>query len=87
MAPPVAASFPEQGWNLLRNSVVVFDDTGGILIDKARNGVVLFDDYRKLLPDGRVLAPPPAVTALNAHGLRRPGGQAMTVHRTLERPR
>jgi hypothetical protein len=44
-AARVVAAHPEQGWSLLCNGVIVFDDLG------------------ELLPDGRVLAPPPVVLA------------------------
>jgi hypothetical protein len=33
-APRIVASHPEQGWNLLCNGVVVFEDTGEILPDR-----------------------------------------------------
>jgi hypothetical protein len=32
-AARVVASFPEQGWSLLCNGVIVFDDTGELLPD------------------------------------------------------
>lgn len=32
-AAHVTASFPEQGWSLLCNGVIVFDDTGELLPD------------------------------------------------------
>ena len=32
-AARVVASAPEQGWSLLCNGVIVFDDTGGLLPD------------------------------------------------------
>ena len=32
-AARIIASHPEQGWSLLCNAVVLFDDTGGILPD------------------------------------------------------
>jgi hypothetical protein len=32
-AAKVLASFPEQGWSLLCNGVIVFDDTGELLPD------------------------------------------------------
>jgi hypothetical protein len=34
-AARVVASHPEQGWSLLCNGVIVFDDTGEILPDRA----------------------------------------------------
>ncbi len=33
-AARVVASHPEQGWNLLCNGVVIFEDTGAILPDR-----------------------------------------------------
>ena len=33
MAARVAVSHPEQGWSLLCNGVILFDDTGGLLPD------------------------------------------------------
>ena len=32
-APHVVAAHPEQGWNLLCNGAIVFDDTGELLPD------------------------------------------------------
>jgi hypothetical protein len=32
-AARVTASFPEQGWSLLCNGVIIFDDTGELLPD------------------------------------------------------
>lgn len=33
MAARVAVSYPEQGWSLLCNGVILFEDTGGLLPD------------------------------------------------------
>ncbi|MBU6534612.1 DUF5999 family protein [Streptomyces mayonensis] len=43
VAVHLVAAHPEQGWNLLCDGTIVFDDTG------------------ELRPDGRVVAPRPAV--------------------------
>ncbi|MBV9449913.1 MAG: hypothetical protein JO345_28885 [Streptosporangiaceae bacterium] len=33
MAARVVAGYPEQGWSLLCNGIIVFDDTGALLPD------------------------------------------------------
>lgn len=47
-AAHVLTSHPEQGWSLLCNGIVLFDDTGEIL-----------PDGRAVAPHGRVVAEPP----------------------------
>jgi len=80
LAARVIASHPEQGWSLLCNGVVVFDDTGALLPD----GSVLGPDLRMCLPGStgmtqaghaRTAAPVPPGRAREG-GLRRPGPAA-----------
>lgn len=40
MAARVAVSHPEQGWSMLCNGVVLFDDAGGLLPDGSETGPV-----------------------------------------------
>jgi len=76
-AARVIASHPEQGWSLLCNGVVVFDDTGALLPD----GSVIEPDRLTCQPGitgtpqaghARPVAPVPAGRAREG-GLRRPG--------------
>jgi Family of unknown function (DUF5999) len=76
-AARVIADHPEQGWSLLCNGVVVFDDTGALLPD----GSVIESDRLTCWPGttgtaqaghARTVVPVPAGRAREA-GLRRPG--------------
>jgi len=76
-AARVIASHPEQGWSLLCNGVVVFDDTGALLPD----GSVIEPERMTCQPGitgtpqaghARTVAPVPAGRAREG-GLRRPG--------------
>jgi len=90
-AARVIASHPEQGWSLLCNGVVVFDDTGALLPDRS----VIEPDRLTYQPGttgtpqaghARTVAPVPAGRAREG-GLRRPGpamaGAALATWPTL----
>jgi hypothetical protein len=77
LAARVIARHPEQGWSLLCNGVVVFEDTGALLPD----GSVIEPDRETRQPGAadvteaghaRTVAPAPAGRAREG-GLRRPG--------------
>jgi hypothetical protein len=77
LAARVIARHPEQGWSLLCNGVVVFDDTGALLPDRS----VIEPDRATWQPGAadvpqaghaRTVAPVPAGRAREG-GLRRPG--------------
>jgi Family of unknown function (DUF5999) len=89
-AARVIASHPEQGWSLLCNGVVVFDDTGTLLPD----GSVIEPDYMTCEPGNtgttqaghaRTVASVPAARA-RERGLRGPGRAAGTALATSPSP-
>jgi Family of unknown function (DUF5999) len=77
LAGRVIACHPEQGWSLLCNGVVIFDDTGALLPDGSviapGRGIGLSGDL-DLTQAGhvRTVAPVPTGRARTT-GLRRPG--------------
>lgn len=52
LAARIAAAHPEQGWSILCNGVILFDDGGELL-----------PGGRAIAPDQHVLACPPAIAA------------------------
>ena len=70
VAAHVIAGHPEQGWSLLCNRVVVFEDTGGLLPD----GSVIEADRTRWQPGAPEIMPaghaPPVAPGAREGGLR-----------------